>query len=122
MKIHAIKNGVSTIAIPKHVCGLDQMTWQEVVKPLRDIFAYADVQLVVYTLEENGVHALSVEGDAEFYADDKIERYNEKFLLENRELETDFTKDSKSCQPSCDEQFPVLREKDHNNRLIDHYL
>ena len=88
----------------------------------RDIFAYADVQLVVYTLEENGVHALSAEGDAEFYADDEIERYSEKFLLENRELETDFTKDSESCQPTCDEQFPVLREKDHNNRLIDHYL
>ena len=51
-----------------------------------------------------------------------MERYSEEFLLENRELETDFTKDSKSCQPTCDEQFPVLREKDHNNRLIDHYL
>ena len=122
MKIHASTNGVSTIAIPKLGCGLDQMNWQEVVKLLRDIFAYADVQLVVYTLEENGVHALSAAGDAEFYADDEIERYSEEFLLENRELETDFTKDSKSCQPTCDEQFPVLREKDHNDRLIDHYL
>ena len=122
MKTHASMNGVSTIAIPKLGCGLDQMNWQEVVKLLRDIFAYADVQLVVYTLEENGVHALSAEGDAEFYADDEIERYSEEFLLEKRELETDFTKDSKSCQPTCDELFPVLREKDHNNRLIDHYI
>ena len=122
MKSHASMNGVSTIAIPKLGCGLDQMNWQEVVKLLRDIFAYADVKLVVYTLEENGVHALSGEGDAEFYADDEIERYSEEFLLENHELETDFTKDSKSCQPTCDEQFPVLREKDHNDRLIDHYL
>ena len=122
MKIHASKNGISTIAIPKLGCGLDQMNCQEVVKLLRDIFAYADVQLVVYTLEENGVHALSAEGDAEFYADDVIERYSEEFLLEKRELETDFTKESKSCQPTCDEQFPVLREKDHNDRLIDHYL
>ena len=46
----------------------------------------------------------------------------EEFHLENRELETDFTKVSNSCQPSCDEQFPVLREEDHNNRLLDHYL
>ena len=122
MKIHASTNGVSTIAIPKLGCGLDQMNWQEVVKLLRDIFAYADVQIAVYTLEENGVHALSAEGDADFYADDEIERYSEEFLLEDRELETNFTKDSKSCQPTCDEQFPVLREKDHNNRLIDHYL
>ena len=37
-------------------------------------------------------------------------------------MESDFTKDSKSCQPTCDEQFPARREKDHNNRLIDHYL
>ena len=122
MKIHASVNGISTIAKPKLVCGLDQMNWQEVVKLLRDIFGYADVQLVVYTLEENGVHALSVEGDAEFNADDEVERYCEEFLLESRELETDFTKDSKSCQPTCVEQFPVLREKDHNDRLIDHYL
>ena len=119
MKIHAGMNGISTRS---NGCGLDQMNWQEVVKLLRDIFAYAYVHLVVYTLEENGVHALSAEGDAEFYADDEIERYSEEFLLENRGLETDFTKDSKSCQPTCDEQFPVLREKDHNDRLIDHYL
>ena len=37
-------------------------------------------------------------------------------------METDFTKDFKSCQPTCDEQFPILRGKDHNNWLIDHYL
>ena len=122
MKIHASMNGVSTIAIPNFGCGLDQMNWQEVVNLLRDIFACADVQIVVYTLDENGVHALSAEGDAEFYADDEIERYSEEFRLENRDMETDFTKDSKSCQPTFDELFPVFREKDHNNRLIDHYL
>ena len=66
MKIRASANGISTIAIPKLGCGLDKMNWQEVVKLLRDIFAYADVQIVVYTLEENGVHALSAERDAEF--------------------------------------------------------
>ena len=122
MKIYASTKSVSTIAMPKLGCGLDQMNWQEVVKILRDIFAYADVQIVVYTLDEIGVHALSVKGDAEFYADYEIERYSEEFLLEYRELETNFTEDSKSCQPTCDEQFPVLRKEDHNNRLIDHYL
>ena len=92
------------------------------MKLLRENFAYADVQIAVYTFEENGVNALSTEVDAEFYADDEIERYSEEFLLENRELETHFSKDSESCQPACDEQFPVVREKDHNNQLIDHYL
>ena len=74
MKIHASVNGVSTIAIPKLGCGLDQMNWQEVLNLLRDIVTYADLQLVVNTLEENGVHALSAEGDAEFFADVEIER------------------------------------------------
>ena len=71
------------------------MNWQEVVILLRYIFAYADVQIVVYTFEENGVYPMSVECDAEFYADDAIERYKGEFFLENRELETDFTKESK---------------------------
>ena len=39
MKSHARLYGISTIAIPKIGCGLDQMNWQEVVKLLRDIFA-----------------------------------------------------------------------------------
>ena len=98
------------------------MNWQEVVKLLSDIFAYADVQFVVYTVGENGVHALSAESDVEFHANDQIERYSEEFLLQNRELETDFTKDSKSCLPFCDEQFTVLRVKDRSDRLIDHCL
>ena len=122
MKIHASMNGVSTIAIPKFGGGLDQMKCKEVVKLFLDIFGYADVEFVVYTLEENGVHELSAEGDAEFYADDEIERYSEEFLLDNRELETTLTEDSKTCQPTCDKQFPVPRQKDHNNRLIDNYL
>ena len=92
------------------------------MKLLPDIFTHADVQLVVYTQEENEVDALSTEGEAEFYSDVEIEGYNEEFILANRESETDFIKYSKACQPTCDEHFPVLPEKDHNNRLIDHYL
>ena len=118
MKIPASTNGFSTIAIPNLGCGLDQMNWREVVELLRDIFDYADVQIVVSALEENGVHAMS----AEFYADDGIERYSKECFLENSEFETDYTEDSKSCQPTCDEHFPVLRKKEYNNRLIDHYL
>ena len=122
MKSHAAMHGVSTIAIPKIGCGLDQMNWQQVVKLFRDVFAYSDIHVVVYTLESHGVHAMSSEGDPEFYAEDEIERYSEEIYLDEKDLETDFTKDSKSCQPACDEQFPILREKDLNNRLIEHYL
>ena len=70
MKSHAGMHGISTIAIPKIGCALDQMNWQEVVKLLRDVFAYSDIHVVVYTLESHGVHAMSSEGDPEFYAED----------------------------------------------------
>ena len=65
---------------------------------------------------------MSSEGDADFYAEDEIERYSEGFYLNDKDLETDFTRDAKSCQPTCDEQFPTFREKDYNNQLIEHYL
>ena len=65
---------------------------------------------------------MSAEGHAEFYDDNEIEQYSDVFLLENRELEKNCTKDSKSCQPTCDEQFPVLCENDDSNRLIDCYV
>ena len=115
MKIHSCTNGGFTIAIPKLGCGLDQMNWHDVAKLIRDISAYAAVRIVVYILEESGIHAMSAEGDAEFFAANKIERYSEELFLDNHELETDFSKDSKSCQPTCDEQFPVFCEKSHNN-------
>ena len=37
-------------------------------------------------------------------------------------METDFTKDSKSCQPPCTEQLPILRTKQLNDDLIDYQL
>ena len=42
--------------------------------------------------------------------------------MNERELETDFISDAKSCQPDCDEQFPILRPKRQNKAPIEHYL
>ena len=70
MQAQATMHRVSTIAIPKIGCGLDQMNWQDAVKLLRIIFAYSDVESVVYSLDEHTVHAMSAEGDLEFYAED----------------------------------------------------
>ena len=42
--------------------------------------------------------------------------------MNERELETDFISDAKSCQPDCDEQFPILRPKEQNEALIGHYF
>ena len=122
MNSHTSMYEISTFAILKVGCGLDKMNWQDVVKLLPDVFAYSDIYIVVYTLESHGVHALSSEGDPEFYAEDEIERYSEEFHFIEKHLETDFTKDSKSYQPNCDEQFPVLREEEGNDRLIEFYL
>ena len=93
----------SSIAIPKLGFGMDQTNWQEVVRILRDIFAFDDVQIVVYTLGENGVHALS--------ADDEIERYSEEFLLENRELETVLLKILKPANQLVRNNSPFLARK-----------
>ena len=41
--------------------------------------------------------------------------------MKHRELETDFTKDIKSCQPPCDEQFKIFWPKEDNERLIEYY-
>ena len=101
MQAHATMHGVSTTAIPKIGCGLDQMNWQDVVKLLRNIFAYSDIQIVVYSLDEPAIHAMSPERDPEFYAKDEIDPYSEEFHLNDRELEADFTSDAKFCQPIC---------------------
>ena len=42
--------------------------------------------------------------------------------MNDKDLETDFTRDAKSCQPTSDGQFATFREKDYNNQLIEHYL
>ena len=66
-------HGVSTIAIPKNGRGLDQLNWQDVVNFLRNIFAYSDKQIVVYSLDGHAIHAMSAEEDPEFYAEDEID-------------------------------------------------
>ena len=118
MKAHATMHEISPIAIPKIGCGLDQMNWQDVAKLLRSIFAYLEIQIVVYSLDEHAIHALSAEGDPEFYTEDEIDHYGEEFHLNGRELETDFTSDAKSCRPDCDEQFPFYASKNKTKLLL----
>ena len=112
-----------TIAIPKIGCALDQMNRQDVITLLRIKFAHPDMQIVVYSLDEHASHALSTEGDPEFYAEYEKDRCSEEIHLNKKELETDFTSDAKSCQPACDEHFPILRpKKKQNGALIEYYL
>ena len=55
------------------------------MKLLRVMFVFGDDQIVLYFFEEDWVHTISVEKDAEFYADLEIERQSEAFFLRNRE-------------------------------------
>ena len=114
--------GVSTIAIPEIGFELDQMNWQDVVKLLRDVFVYSDVQIVVYSLDEHAIHAISAEGDPEFSSEEEIDQYSEEFHLNERELETGSTDDGKPCKPACDEKFPILGLKRQNECLTEWYL
>ena len=122
MQAYATMHGVSTIAIPKIGCGLDQMNCQDIVKFLWNIFANSDIHYVVYSLDEHSVHAVSADSDPELFAENEINRYSEEFHLSERELQTDFTNGAKSCQPLWDKQFPILRPKQQNESLIEHYF
>ena len=77
---------------------------------------------MVYSSDEHAIHAMSAEGDPEFFGEDEIDRYSEEFYLNERELETVFTSEAKSCQPDCDEQFPDLGSKEQSEALFEHYL
>ena len=59
---------------------------------------------------------------SENYIEDEIDNYTNEWTKEKNELETDFTKDSKTCQPPCKEQLTILRPKELNNDLIEYYL
>ena len=77
---------------------------------------------MVYSLEENAIQDMSTEGDPEFSAEDEIDQYSDDFYLNKIERETDFASGAKSCQPACDEQFPILYPKEQNKVFIEQYL
>ena len=58
----------------------------------------------------------------EHYVENEKENYTKEWTKEPDELETEFTGDSKSCQPPCTEHFSLLRWKELNDDLIDFYL
>ena len=78
MQAHATMHGVSTIAIPKIGCGLDQMNWQDVVHLPRIIFAYSETQFET----KCGVETSTSEQSAATH-----ERQMEKLLTQLREAD-----------------------------------
>ena len=60
------------------------MNWKHLLKLLWDFFACSNMRTVLYTLEENAVHALPSEGNPDLYGEDEIEMYSVEFYLIDR--------------------------------------
>ena len=55
MRAHIIENSVRFLCLPKIGCGLDRLKWNEVKKLLQEIFKHDDIDISVYSFEENPV-------------------------------------------------------------------
>ena len=122
LKAHAKMNNIKTVSMLREASELEHFQWQDVTQIIQDIFAYSEIQLRIYTRNELDVYAMTTRGDPEYALEDEIQHFSEEFHLKHRELETDFTRDAKSCQPPCEEQFKIFRPKEDNERLIEYYL
>jgi O-acetyl-ADP-ribose deacetylase (regulator of RNase III) len=50
MRDHALKNGVTHIAMPRLGCGLDGLKWEDVKAVLREVFDGTNIRISVYRL------------------------------------------------------------------------
>ena len=53
MRLLAVKNHASKIAMPLIGCGLDQLEWGKVLQILKDVFWYTDIEILVCYLEKD---------------------------------------------------------------------
>ena len=121
MRGHALLSNVHII-IPKIGCGLDKLSWNEVLKILKDTFTDSGILIQIISRKELDCNTATKPTNSENFIDDEIDNYTNEWTNEKDELETDSNKDSKSCHPPCKEQFLILRPKELNNDLIDYYL
>ena len=121
MRGHALLNNFTKSSMPKIGCGLDKLQWTDVFKLIQDTFTYSGIQIRIITKQETDAIRRNPSSNNERYVEDEVENYTNEWTKERDELKTDFTKDSKSCQPPCTEQFPILRPKQLNDDLIDYY-
>ena len=70
----------------------------------------------------NRLHKKKLFIQNQHYVENEVENHTNEWTKEQNELETDFTRDSKSCQPPCTEKLPTLRPKKLEDDLIEYYL
>ena len=122
MRGHALLNNITKILLPKIGCGLDILQWTDVFKLIQDTFTYSGIQIQIINKRETDSIRRNPSPNNEHYAENEKENYTNEWTKERDELETDFTRDSKSCQPPCTKQFPILWPKQLDDDLIDYYL
>ena len=122
MRGHALLDNITTILMPKIGCGIDKLQGNDVFKLIQDTFIYSRLQIQISTKRETDSIRRSLSPNNEHYVENEVENYTNEGIKKRDELETDFTRDSKSCQPPCAEQFLILRSKQLNDNLIDYYL
>ena len=121
MRRHALLNNFTKLSMPKIGCGLDKLQWTDVFKLTQDTVTYSGIQIQIITNRETDSITRNPSSNNEHYVENELKNYTNEWNNEQDELETDFTRDSKSCQPPCNEQFPILRPKQLNDDLIDYY-
>ena len=120
MRGPALLNNITRNSMPKIGCGLDKLQWTNVFKLIQDTFTYSGNQIQIITKRETDAIRRNPSPSNEHYVENEVENYTNESIKEGDELETDFTRDSKSCQPPCTEQFRILRPKQLNDDLIDY--
>ena len=122
MRGHALLNNITKISMPKIGCGLDKLQWIDVLKLIQDTVTYSGIQIQLTIKRETDSIRRNPSSNNEHYVENEIENCTNEWTKGQDELGTDFTRDSKSCQPPCTEHFPILRPKQLNDDLIDYYL
>ena len=78
--------------MPNIGCGLDRLSWSEVLKILQDTFIDSGV-IQIISRNELDCKTTNKPTNSETYKEDEIDNYTNEWTKEN-EPETDFTKDS----------------------------
>ena len=122
MRGHSLLDIITKISMSKIGCVLEKLQWTDVFIFIQDTFTYSEIQIQTLTKKETDSIRRNPSSKNEHYVENEVGKYTNEWTKERDELETDFIRVSKSCQPPCSEQFPILRPKQLNDGLMGYYL
>ena len=85
--------------MPKIGCELDKLSWNEVLKKFQDTINDSGVLIQITFRNELDCKTTVKPTSSATCIEDEIDNYTNVWTAEKNELETDFSKDSMSCQP-----------------------